>query len=239
MTAEQVAGSEVFSLQLLREAEGEDLRVITAEVTRRGFRHRLMFGEDNHIRDVLQTDFASFLTTELDRIPFRSPRVIERPDLVLPLPGLMLGRMRLIVGHNGTLQHRVIVRFRYFIGGVQNAFDTKCYFDRPALEHRDEIGVRALEDVAMPLLNMANFSRAFPGLDQIANGMSNALGSIEKQASELEFYASLLRRYVQECGIGRTTEVQKFTDPVSRVLAMEEPPNLFRPKPPGAGKTAG
>ncbi|MEL6587381.1 MAG: hypothetical protein AAFY65_08370 [Pseudomonadota bacterium] len=232
MTIDQPDASEMFSLQLARHEGPEPLRVITAEVSRRGFRHRLMFGEMNLIEDVLQPDLAGYLVRELGKVTDTSPRIIEKPDLALPLPGLMLGKMRLIIGHNGLMQNRVIIRFKYFIGGLQNAFATKCYFDRPALEHRDEIGVRALEDVAMPLLNIANFSRAqavgTPAPQDGSDGVGSVLGGIEAQATELEFYASLLRRYVQECGPSRTREVETFVDPVSRIMEMSESPNLYQ-----------
>lgn len=219
--------AEMFSLQIRRAASGRPLQVISAEVARPGFKHRLTFGRDNAVRSVLQPRLAGFVGDLLGPEIETGPRVLAQPDVTLALPGLMLGRLRAIVAAPVGAQHQATLRFRYFIGGIQNAFAAKTYFDRPALEHREEIGMRALEDVAVPLLNMALTAQTWPAsatTSAESARMVTSLASIEAHAVELEFYAGLLRRYVQECGPGRTEELGAFDDPVLRMMQMSEPP---------------
>ena len=219
--------AEMFALQVKRFAPGEALRVVSAEVTRPGFRHLLTFGSEGTLRTVLQAELADFVAKLLEPELDLGPRVVVRPEETLALPGLMLSRMRVIVGAPIAGLVQATVRFRYFIGGIQNAFAAKTYFDRPALEHREEIGMRALEDVAVPLLNMALTAQTWPqatGSSRSYGKMVTALASIEAHAVELEFYAGLLRRYIQECGPGRLEELRPFDDPVLRMMQMSEPP---------------
>lgn len=219
--------SEMFSLQIRKKGRGLPLVIETAEVVRPGFRHRLTFGKNNTIPEVLQPRLAAYVQDLIDGEIDTGPRVLTQPDVTLALPGLMLGRLRAIIGAPVGDARMATLRFRYFIGGIQAAFAARTYFDRPALEHREEIGMRALEDVAVPLLNMALTAQTWPQVAQESQGsakMVTALASIEAHATELEFYAGLLRRYIQECGPGRMEELADFDDPVLRMMQMSEPP---------------
>ncbi|WP_109564800.1 hypothetical protein [Jannaschia seohaensis] len=219
--------AEMFALQVRRQVSGGPISVASAELSRPGFKHRLTFGRDDGLSAILQPQLASYIHTLLNDEIEHGPRVLARPDETLALPGLMLGRMRAIISKPIAGQWQATVRFRYFIGGVQNAFAAKTYFDRPALEHREEIGMRALEDVAVPLLNMAMTAQTWPDSADTARSsgkMVTALASIEAHATELEFYAGLLRRYIAECGPKRMAELGTFDDPVRRMMQMSEPP---------------
>ncbi|MGB3409385.1 MAG: hypothetical protein WBA67_18025 [Jannaschia sp.] len=232
--------TEMFSVQIRRSSEDAPFRLLSADVVRPGFRHRLSFARDNTLREVLQPQLAKFVQNFLDDVIDSGPRVIAQPDVTMTVPGLVLGRMRAIIGAPVGETRQVTLRFRYFIGGIQNAFSSQTYFDRPALSHREEICMRTLEDVAVPLLNMALTAKTWPEIaGQSGSGatMASALASIEAHAIELEFYAGLLRRYVTECGPCRMEELGRFEDPVLRMMQMSEPPVLaLRGLPPG--KTA-
>ncbi|WP_220746982.1 MULTISPECIES: hypothetical protein [Jannaschia] len=217
----------MFSIQLARTSDGRALQLLSAEVVRPGFRHKLSFNRDNTIHEVLEPELAAFVQTTLEEAIDTGPRILAQPDLTLALPGLMLGRLRVIIGGPIGSNRQATLRFRYFIGGIQNAFTARTYFDRPALEHREEIGLRALEDVAVPLLNMAMTAQSWgtmPMDPATGPNMTTALASIEAHAVELEFYAGLLRRYIHECGPQRQAELGGFEDPVMRMMQMAEPP---------------
>lgn len=226
----------MFSLQIRRSGSEEPLQLLTAEVVRPGFRHRLTFGRDNNLAEVLHPHLAAFVEDLLVDVIDDGPRVLSQPDMTLSVPGLVLGRLRAIIGAPIGGERQVTLRFRYFIGGIQSAFAARTCFDRPSVDHREEIGMRALEDVAIPLLNMALTVQTWPQVsrDLIGGGvaMTTALASIESHAVELEFYAGLLRRYIQEFGPGRVAQLGRFTDPVVRVMQMAEPPvPALRPRP--------
>jgi len=217
----------MFTLQVKRPATDKRLFVTSAEVVRPGFRHRLTFGRNDALRAVLQPQLADYVRQTLDREIDRGPRVLAHPEAEVALPGLMLGRMRAIIARPTGGRGQATLRFGYFIGGVQNAFAAKTHFDRPVLEHREEIGMRALEDVALPLLNMALTAQTWAqaaGDGRSSGQMTESLASIEAHAVELEFYAGLLRRYIQESGPGRQEELRTFEDPVQRMMQMSEPP---------------
>ncbi len=217
----------MLSLQLRRSGTDMPVEVLAAEITRPGFRHRLTFECDNSLAEALQPELAEFIEVVLADTIEAGPTVVDQPKATVCMPGLTLGRLRMIVGAPIGDKRLVTVRFRYFIGGIQNAFAARTYFDRPALAHREEIGMRALEDIAVPLLNMAMTARSWSDAvpqGMFHDGMANALGAIEAHAVELEFYAGLLRRYIHECGPGRMAALGQFDDPVLRMMQMAEPP---------------
>ena len=182
--------TEMFSLLVRSDGRGQPLQVHTAEVVRPGFRHRLSFARDNTLREVLQPQLATHVETLLRAEIETGPRVLAQPDVTLILPGLVLGRLRAIIAAPIGEARQATLRFRYFIGGIQNAFSARTYFDRPALDHREEIGMRALEDVAVPLLNMAMTAQTWPEIVDARSSsvkMVTALASIEAHAVELEF----------------------------------------------------
>ncbi|MEM9798173.1 MAG: hypothetical protein AAF919_16900 [Pseudomonadota bacterium] len=222
------AAAETFSVQLTRQSPRSPVIVRHAEIVRRNYRHRLAFATKNTVGEVFVPDLAKEMLALAQETMGTGPRVDARPDFVLSAGGLVLGGLRAIVsGENTDGSQQITVRFRYFVGGIQNAFAANTYFDRPTLEHREQIGVRALEDVAMPLLDMAQAMRGIPGReieDRHNTPLERRLAAIEAQAADLEFYAGLLRRYVDECGPDRIDRLSHFADSVGRLVEMAEPP---------------
>ena len=217
----------MFTLNLRLPAPGDgEPRVEFAEIVRRTFRHRLSFTPAQSLRDALAPALAAEAELLLATLPPGGPHRI-RPDAEpLALPGLMLGRLTVVVCAPDADGARVAaLSFGDFVGGIQNAFAARTYFDRPTLEPREELGVRALEDVVTPILNMASAIRGAPGLLRQGEGAAARLdaqiGAIEERAFELEYQASLLRRYVGECAPERT----RFAEATSpHVLRAAEAP---------------
>ncbi|MEM8822136.1 MAG: hypothetical protein AAGF30_00860 [Pseudomonadota bacterium] len=193
----------MFSIAVRRDG-GTDapIRVLHATVLRPGFRHRLTFTSNNQIDEVLDPMLADRLRPYLTGALAEAPTRMDRPSEEIALPGLILGDLTIIAGRPKGAQSLAMLRFTYFIGGIQTAFAARTGFDRPTLAHREALGLRALDDVARPLLDMAGALSAFPDIRNnpaTSDGLAKAMSAVESQASDLEFYAGLLRRYVRDC----------------------------------------
>ena len=221
------ADAAMFTLNVRLPAGPQDAPVVEfAEIVRRTFRHRLSFTPAQTLRDALAPALAAEAELLLATLPPGGPHRIRPAAEPLALPGLMLGRLTVVVCAPDADGARVAaLSFGDFVGGIQNAFAARTYFDRPTLEPREELGVRALEDVVTPILNMATAIRGAPGLLRNGTGAAARLDAqieaIEERAYELEYQASLLRRYVGECAPERT----RFAEATApRVLRAAEPP---------------
>ena len=205
-----------------------------AEIGRRSFLHRLSFTPAKPLRAALAPALAAEMEVLLSTLPPGGPHKIVPSGAPISIPGLALGRLSLVVSAPTSESERfAALRFDEFVGGIQNAFAARTYFDRPTLEPREELGVRALEDVVTPLLNMASAIRVAPGLlsqgEDASSRLDAQIAAIEARAMELEYHASLLRRYVGECAPDRTQFAANAPPP--RWLEAAEPP-APPPRPP-------
>ncbi|MEM7490458.1 MAG: hypothetical protein AAF390_15165 [Pseudomonadota bacterium] len=198
-------GAGTFSLSLRHGIAGDgapDIRVRRATFLRRGFRHRLAFTAQDGLDDVLDPALADRLRPLVADAAAGAPCRRHSPAAEIALPGLTLGGLTVIAGPPRDGGVAVTLRFAYFIGGLQAAFAAHTGFDRPTLGHREALGLRALEDVARPLLDMAGTLASRPGAltgPAAAPGVARALAGVEARTADLAFYAGLLRRYVRDC----------------------------------------
>ncbi|MEM7710061.1 MAG: hypothetical protein AAF264_04790 [Pseudomonadota bacterium] len=221
----QRPGAEAFSLSLWRDGTTEAVRVRRATMSRPGVRHRLAFTSHDRLDDVLAPALADRLRPVVATAMDDAPARLDHPREMIALPGLILGGLTLTVGRPRVGGLSAILRFRYFIGGLQTAFAARTGFDCPSLAHREALSLRALDDVARPLLDMAGALSTLPQVQhdpRAAAGMARTLAVVEAQAADLDFYAGLLRRYVGDCDPAR---LNRFAaDPVVRMTALLEPP---------------
>ena len=197
-------GTPVFSIALLLPGRvTAPARVDFVAIRARTVSHEVVFTERDALHDAFAAPLAMKVGALLEALPRGGPHEIDGHDDDMSIPGLVLGRLRTSVTAPDILgDRRATLAFSHFVGGVQSAFAALTYFDRPTLEPREELGVRALEDVVTPLLNMASAIRAAPGsirVELAPQRMDAQLGEIERRAAELEYHAGLLRRYVSEC----------------------------------------
>ncbi|MEM8554098.1 MAG: hypothetical protein AAGF71_04640 [Pseudomonadota bacterium] len=172
-----------------------DLFVRSVEVPMHGFVHKLVFNEDRDHSEVFVPELANMLGGYLSAE--NKPGLTTAPDMILDLPGAVLGRLRVlrIKGAQGRMQ--VFVRFAYFIGGIQAAFRDRTCFDTPTLTHREALATAILTDICMPTLDLAALSAATGAGDTTQERMVNRLEDMQRRQDDLVFYVELLKRYVQ------------------------------------------
>ncbi|MEM7642182.1 MAG: hypothetical protein AAF366_06600 [Pseudomonadota bacterium] len=218
--------AEMFSLSVQRDGDASaPVLVPRATILRPGFRHRLTFTSQNRLADVLDARLVARIAPLMAEAFQAAPTRIDRPTDEIALPGLILGGLTLTVGRPRGDRLLANLKFKYFIGGLQTAFAARTGFDRPTLAHREALGLRALDDVARPLLDMAGALSAFPQIrndPSASDGMAQAMAGVEAQAADLEFYAGLLRRYVRDCDPSGANRFEQ--DPVAEMSGLSHPP---------------
>lgn len=193
--AELTTNSDMFSLQLSETPDGTGYKVNSVEIVQPNFLHRLTFSRNNLIHEVLSFDLSSYVLKLLDQIN-QDTMVFSEPDAVVELPGLVLGKLRMLVHRSQKKQRSVIVRFAYFIGGVQAAFRVDTHFQTPSVQHREAVAVSALMDICIPAFDI--ISSQLPKLpeEQKSEAVSDRLSALSHLESDLTFYLCMLQRYV-------------------------------------------
>ncbi|WP_424933121.1 hypothetical protein [Amaricoccus macauensis] len=177
---------------------GESYKIRSVDILGQNMRHRISFTKSNGIRDVFEADLAECIETILVRLP-DGAHVFSDPDFVIELPGLTLARLRALINEAADGARQVIVRFRYFIGTLQSAFRVDTYLRVPSIDHREQIAVEALADIATPIFSLALAGARPPNSSQEYEHVRKKLEDLSSRASEVNFYLSLLTRYVTEC----------------------------------------
>ena len=205
-------GDAVFTLILRLPAPSESgpVRIVRAELRHRSHRHDITFSDAMPVADAVAPALVDGIASLLGTVPADGPHDLTPEGHDLSIPGLVLGQVRIVASAPRKGGHRTVaLRFSHVVGGVQRAFAVQTCFESPTLDAREELGVRALEDVVTPLLNMATTIRNAPQLFAGSDRVDAQLEEIESRANELEYHAALLRRYVTDCA----PERRRFVDP--------------------------
>ena len=184
----------MFSLTLLREVEDGPYKVIAVDVRQPNHRHRITLSKNNEVGKALSSWLAAHVRELLTKID-RSEMVIYEPDAVFELPGLVLGRLRMLVHTNLRKVRQVILRFSYFVGGLQAAFRFDTHIKEPVVTERDAMSVAVISDICHPAFDILSPD----GTGLVPLGRSATKEEVERygrQKEELAFYVDLLRRYV-------------------------------------------
>lgn len=196
-----------------------ELRVASAAFARPRCDEQLEFFEVNDLDAVLVAPLADAVRALATPMARESETAQARhwPTFALDLPGLVLGSARLTPPDAAG---RATLAFRHMIGAPQAAFRALSEMRSPTLTHRETLALRTLEDVALPLLNIAEGLRAWPGMldGTSSEGLRGCVDAVQAKAADLEFYAGLLRRYVDECAPERVERLDTFDaeDPAAR-----------------------
>lgn len=193
--------TDMLSIQLSLETPNSDYQVDSVDIHQPNFRHRLTFSGNKEVDAILSPRLAAYIADLLNRLDLET-MVLSEPDAVVDLPGLVLGKLRVLVHAAKTKARQVIVRFAYFIGGVQAAFRVSTHFDLPTLSHREALAVAALHDICIPVFDVV--SSALGGLfDDNARQETprTRLQKLSDVESDLLFYLQLLKRYVSATSV--------------------------------------
>jgi len=88
----------------------------------------------------------------------------------------------------------VIIRFRFFVGGINNVFRPRLGFDDCASDHAANLSARVLSDLALPFLNICEAHKNGV-IDDKADFADFVIG-LSQRSQELRFQVELLKRFV-------------------------------------------
>ncbi|KMW60300.1 hypothetical protein AIOL_000453 [Candidatus Rhodobacter oscarellae] len=203
---------DMLSIQLSQAPGDAGFIVDSVDIAQPNFRHRLSFSNQNGVDAILSPKLAKYVQKLLGSIN-KDAMVFSEPDTVVELPGLVLGRLRMLVHTGANLARQVIIRFAYFIGGVQAAFGIETHFSLPSVNHREALAVAALHDICIPVFDVvSNVLGGLFGDDTAQRSAQERLSRFTELESELLFYLELLKRYIKSAG--------EFAE-------LQPPPNVF------------
>ena len=183
---------------ILYEDNAGDLRVFSMEMAFDGVKHRLNFDKKNRLWDVFTTEIASEIMDVIGRMGPET-HLFTDPDYEISHNGTKLAGLRAMRWTDKRKGRQVIVRFKYFMGGVDRLLRARVPFTRSLLDHREKIAIEALSDITTPLLNIATIPANMDITQEQRETIEAKLAVISDRASDLQFYISLLTRYVREC----------------------------------------
>ncbi len=210
---------DAFSIHLFRSAGADEYRVNTVEVLHPEFKHRLAFNRNNRVCEILEGRLAHYVTALLAEIT-ADKMVVAKPEEIVDLPNLVLGRLRMLVTTTEKGAKSVLVRFAYFIGGVQAAFRAKTFFPETIFSHRERVAVKALESICLPLFDILGATGGPDLAAEAAEPLAARLRRIVHSGDELRFYNDLLVRYVSFCGAGNV----RLDGNRAQAVVADEPP---------------
>ena len=211
--------ADMFSVQLHEVGRGAGLTVHSVDVFQPDFKHRLTFAPDNDVKKVFIPELAAMLEKTIAAIG-PGVNVHSEPDTVVDLPGLTLGRLRIMVVDTDPAARRFVVRFAYFIGGLQAAFKLDTRMALPTVGHREAIAVSALVDICTPALNIIAHRDYLPDrTSPNQTHMEVKLDGIDEVQHELSFYLQLLKRYVAAANPAQTAP--------EPAVASQSDPNVY------------
>lgn len=166
----------------------------SCEVVGRWFRNRVSFQEHRSIDDVLVTGLADAIRACLRNVP-DGAHVLALPDFLVEIPGLALSGVHVMVMEAKEGTRSAILRFKEFIGAINNAFCMDIGFHEPCQSQAEKLAVNVLEDICLPVLDLC---RTFQ--DESTDRLNQAFVRLAERAQEFEFQTELLKRYIQNAG---------------------------------------
>ncbi len=187
---------------------GQAISVRSCEILGQNFRNRVSFQGVNEINDVLVTSLALALRKSLASVPDDGPHVLALPEFIVEVPGLMLCGAHVMVMKARNGLRNAIVRFREFMGSVNEAFHHDLGFQGTDPSHTERLAASVFNDICLPMLNLCRdmeFARE--------SGTVKVPAELIAKAQEFEFQAELLKRFIFNAGSGHS-------DPTSAHLGV-------------------
>lgn len=178
--------------------------VRSCEVVGRWFRNRVSFKEQNLVEDILVARLADAVMHCLQSLQ-NGAQVLSLPDFLVELPGLALSGVHIMVMESSEGVKSVILRFKDFMGAINNAFKTDIGFHEPYPDHCEKLAVNVLEEICLPILNLC---RSFDELK--THETRPGVRSLADRANEFEFQTELLKRYIYNAGMGHAEANERY-----------------------------
>ncbi|MEM9583575.1 MAG: hypothetical protein AAGA08_10710 [Pseudomonadota bacterium] len=207
------ADTDRFVVHLVR-GRDESVTVTHVELTHADIRNRYTFKQGRSLSEVFSDSLAAALTKALNKMgPGKG--IVSIPDFNLTLPGLVLGGLRILCKRAADgVNDLIMVRVREYVGSIKSAFrfDPSLAVDSASM--RERVAVEVLRDIVNPLLDILSISRDAPA-DVIDNNTAAIRRQLERMSvrqDEINFYISLLHRYIAGCRSDAEKQVSNGAD---------------------------
>ena len=206
--------SRTLTLSLSLHMDGK-ITFRSCEVVGRWFRNRISFQENRSLEDIVVGKLANAIRAQLLRLP-DGAHVLALPDFLIEVPGLALAGMHVMVMDAKDGCRSVILRFKEFIGAINNAFRVELGFHEPSHSYSERLAMNVLEDICLPILNLCRSFTEF----QVENRVTLPNGFVDR-AREFEFQTELLKRYIYNAGQADAERSARDID------TLRPPPKVF------------
>lgn len=174
----------------------------SCEVMGKQFRNRVSFNTKHNIEDILVGRLSRAIRSCLRTLP-DGAHVLSLPEFIVELPGLVLSGVHVMVMEAKDGVRNAILRFKEFIGAVNNAFQQDIGFHEPYSNHSEKLAINVLADVCLPILNLC---RTF---EELGFGQDRQQAQeIADRVREFEFQTELLKRFIFNAGMGHANAAE-------------------------------
>jgi len=198
------AQSRKFIVNLLS-LEGDEPKLRSCEVTQSHVRNRTSFTKETSLRDVFSDEIAAGLEYCLGKLSQADTEIISLPNLVLEVPGIVLGGAQVLAknGPDGSLN--IIIRFKFFLGGINRVFKHDVGFGDTIDDYNARTSTLVLADIAMPILNLCNAAQA--GIFDADRDVGIFVKALSEKSNDIQFQIELIKRYVD--GLDRVAQFKQ------------------------------
>lgn len=173
--------------------EGRNPAVRSCELIGKGFRNRTSFGADTDVEAVFVKEVAEGLKECLESVGHET-KVVSFHDFSIETNGLMLSGAHMMVNCDDSGELHIILRFRYFLGSLQLAFNKNVGFDDGINDENSRLAALVIADLALPILNVCEAAKS--GLLGDDPRFTTFGSSLASRAEEISFQIELLKRFV-------------------------------------------
>ncbi|WP_299965678.1 hypothetical protein [uncultured Roseobacter sp.] len=194
------------------------VHVRSCEVLGRGFRNRISFQHVGELDEVFVTRLADAIRNCIRSVP-TGAHVLSLPEFLVEVPGLALSGVHLLVMEANDGVRNAILRFKEFMGSINNAFHADIGFQAPYSNHAERLAANVLADICLPLLNMCRDLEygQHDTRDRLPTGFS-------ERAREFEFHTELLKRFIYHAGIGHAAGTEAHLSAEHQPQPRQLPP---------------
>lgn len=191
-------------------SEGKAPQVRSCEVQASDFRNRTSFTGTCGIDDVFEEQVAAGVQECLTHLSL-STKVLSLPEYIIETSGLILAGVHMMTtfSEDGTIG--VILRFKVFVGGINNAFQPHISLEDSLGAHQERLSALVLSDISLPLLDLC--AAAEVGLIEQSGNLAEFGKHLAERSHEIRFRIEMVKRYVD--GLDRFTDsptVPEITD---------------------------
>lgn len=184
-------------LSIMLKKEPDRLSIQSLEFSSRGILTRCTFCESDKLSNALSPELCREIEHILHDVGMEIG-FITKPDYRASLPGLILGKVRVLVTRARHGMRYINVRFFECIGNVAAVFSPSA---RPWQMGHDQstlIAAETLERIFVPLMNFSNYlqNHVDASDDDSARPLADGLRATRRKINEMELYYNLLLDFV-------------------------------------------